>query len=332
MLRSILLSWVFPAFVGVIIFSSTDNFDKSMGDFLICIFVIVIIRDVIFYILGRRREKRLSARETDCTKKQNDLEQKQRSIDTYIESEAAFKFRSVFDNLTSDSLFPMSDYFVFLEAFKDALPGTRQYKSLTENFVISEPSCTVKIKSKDNEYLTSLKSCTCIDFQRTKKPCKHMYFLALHLGALSSLDVDQLRSELSELQYEIARRKKEIDHHNLFAKFLKDLNSNNGYSSVSSLFSELERYRCNAYYKVMLTKRSPAVKSAEKVAELLKEKTELVKEAKEYKFKYNILLTILPEVELLLTRNPVTLLDTSTKSDLLRQINSLIRDMEKSSK
>ena len=84
MLRSILLSWVFPALVGVIIFSSTDNFEKSMGDFLICIFVIVIIRDVIFYILGRRREKRLSARETDCTKKQNDLEQKLRSIDTYM--------------------------------------------------------------------------------------------------------------------------------------------------------------------------------------------------------------------------------------------------------
>ena len=332
MLKSILLSWVFPAIVGLIIFSSADKFDKSMSDFLICIFVIVIIRDVFFYVLGRRREKRLSAKEDDCAKKENDLERKHHLIDTYIESEAASKFQFIFNRLTLDSLFPKPDLFMFLEAFKNALPGTRQYKSLTENFVISDPSCTVKIKSKDNEYLTSLKSCTCIDFQRTKKPCKHMYFLALHLGALSCLDVNQLRAELSKLQHEIAGRKKEIDHHNLFAKFLKDLNSNNGYSSVSSLFSELERYRCNAYHKVMLTKRSPAVKSAEKVVELSKEKTELVKEAKEYKFKYNTLLTILPEVELLLAHNPVTLLDTSTKSDLLRQINSLIRDMEKSSK
>ena len=29
-----------------------------------------------------------------------------------------------------------------------------------------------------NVYLVTLKNCTCLDFKRRQKPCKHMYFLA----------------------------------------------------------------------------------------------------------------------------------------------------------
>lgn len=45
---------------------------------------------------------------------------------------------------------------------------------------------TVKanINSSGTKYETSLTECKCVDFQRTKKPCKHMLFLAYHAGVL----------------------------------------------------------------------------------------------------------------------------------------------------
>ncbi|MBQ2795051.1 MAG: SWIM zinc finger family protein [Oscillospiraceae bacterium] len=329
MLKSILLSWSFPALCGIFIFSSQQIFKFEMNIFLILIFAMMIIRDIIFYILGRKREKRLSARETDCTKKENELKEQKHSIDNYIESSATSKFQSIFNRLTSDSLFPRADFEAFLEVFKNALPGTREYKALTEDFSISDPSCAVKIKSKDNVYLTTLNSCTCIDFKRTQKPCKHMYFLALHLGALSSIDVDSIRNEISSLQDELSSRKKEIARYNLFAKFFKTLNSHKGYSSVAGLFAELEKYRGDAYCKVMRFKRNPAIRSAEKVAELSKEKTELTKRYYECKVKLDTILSALPEVEFLLAFSPDKLFDASKKSDLLKQIDLLVREIEK---
>lgn len=330
MLKSIFLSWSLPALCGLFIFSSQQIFNFEMNIFLILIFSMMIVRDIIFYILGRKREKLLSAREADCEKTENELEEKRHSIEKYIESKAASKFQFMFNRLTSDSLFTKSDFATFSEAFENALPGTREYKSLTENFVISDPFCTVKIKSKDNEYSTSLNSCTCIDFQRTKKPCKHMYFLALHLGALSAIDVDRIRSEIASLQDELFSRRKEIARYNLFAKFFKTLNSHKGYSSFAGLFADLERYRCDAYCKVMLYKRNPAIRSAEKITELSKEKTRLIKSYYECKSKLDTILSVLPEVKSLLEISPDKLFDSKSKTDLLKQIDLLIHDIEKS--
>lgn len=36
--------------------------------------------------------------------------------------------------------------------------------------------------SKGSEYLTSLDFCSCPDFEKRSKPCKHIYFLAIQMG------------------------------------------------------------------------------------------------------------------------------------------------------
>lgn len=41
--------------------------------------------------------------------------------------------------------------------------------------------------SDGNEYATTLDSCQCLDFQRRRKPCKHMYRLAMELGYLPGI-------------------------------------------------------------------------------------------------------------------------------------------------
>ena len=42
------------------------------------------------------------------------------------------------------------------------------------------------IGSSKDEYKTSLQSCTCIDFGRNKRPCKHIYRLAMECGLLQN--------------------------------------------------------------------------------------------------------------------------------------------------
>ncbi|WP_410495784.1 SWIM zinc finger family protein [Cellulosilyticum sp. ST5] len=54
----------------------------------------------------------------------------------------------------------------------------------------------VSIESKENygifkgsgkaPYMTTLEDCTCTDFKRRKRPCKHMYRLAVELGVINT--------------------------------------------------------------------------------------------------------------------------------------------------
>ena len=37
---------------------------------------------------------------------------------------------------------------------------------------------------KAGKYQVTLDSCTCVDFSRTRRPCKHIYRLAMELGLL----------------------------------------------------------------------------------------------------------------------------------------------------
>lgn len=55
--------------------------------------------------------------------------------------------------------------------------------------------------SEPEPYVTTLNACTCMDFQRRNLPCKHMYRLALELGAFGD---DKMRAELQmPLRYAI---------------------------------------------------------------------------------------------------------------------------------
>lgn len=46
------------------------------------------------------------------------------------------------------------------------------------------------IGTSGNVYLVTLKNCTCQDFKRRQKPCKHMYFLAAQTLRCNIFEVD----------------------------------------------------------------------------------------------------------------------------------------------
>lgn len=58
----------------------------------------------------------------------------------------------------------------------------RAYKAENTPVEISKEDFTGKFVGNHGHYETSLDRCTCVDFIRRKKPCKHMYRLAIELN------------------------------------------------------------------------------------------------------------------------------------------------------
>lgn len=78
-----------------------------------------------------------------------------------------------------------------------------QSAKLTPTKLDSESFCA-SFQGGHGQYATFLDSCTCIDFNRSKKPCKHIYRLAIELG-LMNLDV---KSDINAIVTPLPKRAK----------------------------------------------------------------------------------------------------------------------------
>lgn len=72
---------------------------------------------------------------------------------------------------------------------KDIEQIKRYEKAVISNIKIisiDKDNSTAKFEGSSGEiYNTTLSNCTCVDFFRRKRPCKHMYKLAIELGAIN---------------------------------------------------------------------------------------------------------------------------------------------------
>ena len=75
------------------------------------------------------------------------------------------------------------------EIFEKPESIKKQRRAKTEGFVIKKLNKEKQIAQIEspsgNFYTTSLKACTCPNFEDEREPCKHMYFLADKLGIFS---------------------------------------------------------------------------------------------------------------------------------------------------
>jgi len=77
--------------------------------------------------------------------------------------------------------------------------------------IIGPLSVSVRIKSSSGKtYEVTLDNCSCEDFYRTGRPCKHMYRLALELGLYLSIPTDDIKASLTRLAKEYAQNQKEV--------------------------------------------------------------------------------------------------------------------------
>lgn len=93
----------------------------------------------------------------------------------------------------------------------DFSSNPRLYSAISEPIHYAAPfSLSVETYGENGIiYNTTLSSCTCPDFQFRKNPCKHMFHLALDFGLLSTLDHDDLREALAEMQEQFSKLRKQ---------------------------------------------------------------------------------------------------------------------------
>lgn len=73
---------------------------------------------------------------------------------------------------------------------------------------INHSDFTGVFSGSSSKYQTSLTSCTCKDFSIKRKPCKHMYRLAIELGLINT----DVKSDLSKVQKSVAAKSWNLEH------------------------------------------------------------------------------------------------------------------------
>lgn len=111
-----------------------------------------------------------------------------------------------------------------LEIWKKSHKDSEQKKRLSSAILAENTPLSVDTIKKEGifvgshgKYETSLKHCTCVDFNRRKLPCKHMYRLAMELGIIKEKfysDYDGRVKFLDSYEKNEQKKKKSISFEN----------------------------------------------------------------------------------------------------------------------
>lgn len=134
------------------------------------------------------REKALAAKEEGF-----DLLVHSRVISAMTKSSASVRSRPYF-----------SDTSIFHTlAAPDSLENPRLIRALNEKANLAYPlQISTQITGHDGVYTVTLNDCTCEDYHRNRKPCKHMFRLALEVGAYLSINEEKLERFFERYQEE----------------------------------------------------------------------------------------------------------------------------------
>lgn len=155
-------------------------------------------------------------------------------------------------------------------------------------------------------YHVSLSSCTCPDFLSRKRPCKHMYRLALELGALLGWDTAPLKSTVVQLTAQIDALTTELSDYERKKQELSDLrkgidkivaSSAQSYPWLAELFSDYERLRDKKTEDALRYKAHPALKAADEVQRIRNEKAGFMRQAKVAEYQLHFYETLFPWLE-----------------------------------
>lgn len=193
---------------------------------------------------------------------------------------------------------------IFNELHIEPLQNARLLNAIKESMKIRDFQSSAKITSEhQNTYHTTLTSCTCMDFQIQKKPCKHMYRLAMEIGLLISIPTDGIETMISELNEKahLAQEKQLAlnKEKEILEKTKKDLeeiknSSKQSFPWLASLFADyfyLEDLKISSRLE---KKERPAYKAAEDVRQIAKEKKNLCLQLKLAENQLNFYETLFP--------------------------------------
>lgn len=134
------------------------------------------------------------------------------SLTQNINEEANNRFCSIMSDFVKHSPFSQSTTFRYISS-KTISQDDRFINAFLDGSMslLSAPTVFAEVKGQSSEvYEVTLESCTCKDFQFRQKPCKHMYRLAIHIGALSYVNTYKVESCLGKYIRETSSASEEL--------------------------------------------------------------------------------------------------------------------------
>lgn len=176
--------------------------------------------------------------------------------------------------------------------------------SFSDKITVKHLSVQANVTSENsnNEYTTTLTSCTCPDFKFNTNgdPCKHMYALAMRIGILGcDCDIDDMRETISEY----AKKKSELaEEKEGISKILNTRSQRNPWlaNQIALFYSERE----NQIARMLEEKHPPAIKAAEQIKKISAEKRDIEKDRRMLKSQLDYLFYSFPWLEEYITTPP----------------------------
>ena len=239
--------------------------------------------------------RKLEAREQALLAREKELEEERRDIPRRIWVGVLEKIESGAKNSFLDMV-PLLQNLVTpdKEINPRILSAMRAHMTFTK-----PPSVQCKIQGEHgNVYDVSLEKCTCPDFinNRARKPCKHMYRLALELGLLASFDDSRISSRIVELDSQINSKlgalnkvQKKLDTVN---RLLKEKSQK--FPWLSRLYADYIALQEQQVADSLRTKARPALRASDELAKISREKHALQIRCKELEHQLDYLDAMFP--------------------------------------
>lgn len=266
------------------------------------------------------RLRDLVQREANCNAQQKklncDIEKLEAAISAFEKEKSLF---------SPPALSPTFDTLLFSDTMLgeallhyDYENNSRLFTALKTDIVLHKQQADIVFTAKSDSgavYTVSLNSCTCPDFQFRHQPCKHMYSLAVALGWVSQSRETQIklkenqfnefvaskRRELettqSRMRHEISALEKRIDSYknelsalieqqNYIQQLISD--TPNVFPCIAAALADYHYSYDLELSKAIRQKPRPAIKAADDVKRIAKEKRELFIELNVLKYKMDL--------------------------------------------
>lgn len=161
-----------------------------------------------YYFEADAKLRRKESAHENLKVKYEKLESNYRRVSAIEREKCRAELYKTVEDYVRRSPFNRSAVFSSIDDYSALIKNPRFQTALTDDTMrlVTVPEISAKVRGQNGGvYDVSLDSCTCMDFQTRQKPCKHMYRLAIFIGALGA--VDQSKVDESFNAYYLARDK-----------------------------------------------------------------------------------------------------------------------------
>ncbi len=185
---------------------------------------------------------------------------------------------------------------IFRDFSEIPLGDKRFMRSVRENMNVSNFQASALVTGEsENTYHTSLTQCDCMDFQIKRRPCKHMYHLALELGLLIGCAVENNSyvRELDNREKQLDEKAERLEKEKSGLQKIKDSDSQSC-PYLARLFTEYYFLQDMKLANFLQHKSPPSPKAAENVKALAREKRDLLQKLKLTEYQLNFYESLFP--------------------------------------